>query len=154
MMKKLLLIIICLLQIGCFASKRSSTDFPIVKLVYRDHTTLVNLISNFGYIVDWPENKQPTFYVFNRKKHTRVKTDQWETFIQELKQLPGGIEIDEIGKCTVPFSWGMPETQKKELQQVLASKSIKIIDKLDHRNHVNFCYCEAINFHVLSDEER
>jgi len=150
------LTLLFLLFAGCSSTQPASSGFPIVELTYRDRTEKVNLRSDYGYIVHWVgvEGRKPVFYVFDRKRRSRIKTDRWERFIQELKSLPDGIEIDAVGKCSAPFAWGMPESNRKELQQVLEKKSIREIDVEDVTKHVLFCYCEAGDFRVLYDKER
>ena len=144
-----------LLCVGCTSTQPASPGFPIVELKYRDRTEKVNLRSDYGYIVHWVgvEGQKPVFYVFNRKRRSRIKTDRWERFIQELKSLPDGIEIDAVGKCSAPFAWGMTEAKRKKLQQVLEQKSIRVIDSEDLSKHVLFDYCEAMDFRVLYDDE-
>ena len=53
---------------------------------------MVNLLADYGYIIDWPKDLQPTFYVFDRKRRSRIRTDRWERFIEELirRQLGDG----------------------------------------------------------------
>ena len=150
------LMLLFLLYTGCTSTQPASSGFPIVELTYRDRTEKVNLRSDYGYIVHWVgvEGRKPVFYVFDRKSRSRIKTDRWERFIQELKRLPDGIEIDAVGKCSAPFAWGMPESNREELRQVLKQKSIRVIDVEDVTKHVMFCYCEAMGFRVLYDEER
>jgi hypothetical protein len=114
----------------------------------------VDLIAEYGYIVDWPAEKKPMFYVFNKPSGTRIRTSNWDTFIAELRKVPDRSEVDSAGKCSVPFSWGMPEEKQKELDCVLAAKSLKPIGFADGGRHVEFCYCETKAVVVLSDEAR
>jgi len=135
-------------------SRPAAGDFPIVELKYRDRTELVGLLADYGYIVDWPKGRKPSFYVFDRKRRSRFKTDRWERFIQELKRLPEGIEIDAVRRCTASFSYGMPRSKYKELRKVLDERSIRTISIDDLTRHVMFCYCETIDLRVLHDEDR
>ena len=64
------------------------------------------------------------------------------------------VEINAVGRCTVPFAWGMPETKREELQRVLDDKSIRVVSIDDPAKHVMFCYCETVGVRVLYDEER
>lgn len=135
-------------------SRPAVSDFPIVELKYQDRTKLVHLLSNYGYIIDWPEGRRPLFYVFDRKQRSRTRTDRWERFIQELKRLPDGIEIDAVRRCMVPFARGMPHSKSKELQKILDAKFIKRVSIDDRTKHVIFCSCETVNVRILYDDDR
>lgn len=139
---------------GCVAAGTSATSFPIVSLKYRHGTKPVNLAADYAYIIDWPENRPPSFYIFNKNNRTRIKINHWDHFLSELSRLPQGIQIDSIGKCTVSFAYGMPDENKKQLNQVLEDQHIKRVRSDDYQSHVSFCYCETIDFQILYDEER
>lgn len=132
----------------------SESDFPIVELSYKDNTQSIHLLAEYGFIIDWPESGEPAFYIFIKQSRLRIKIEEWSMFLEELKKLPDSITIDEIGKCSVPFSWGMPKDKTEEFENTLKEKSIKIINQSDLENHVMFCYCESLGYKILYDELR
>jgi hypothetical protein len=145
---------------GCHSSSKPATaiaanqPFPIVALVYPHAIQNVDLIADYGYIIDWASDSKPTFYVFKKPGRTRLRTSSWETFIAELRTVPDGSEIDSVSKCMVPFAWKMPDDKRAELDRVLREKSIKTVSFEDQARHTSFCYCESKAVVVLSDEVR
>ncbi|MBT3200709.1 MAG: hypothetical protein HN350_12425 [Phycisphaerales bacterium] len=135
-------------------SRPAGQDFPVVELKYRDRIENINLLSDYGYIIDWPKDTPPSFYLFDRKKRTRIKTNRWESFIRELKRLPNGVKIDRISKCSVSFAWAMPSEKHKELTSVLKSKAIDHVNHEDLTKHTTFCYCETRGIRILHDEAK
>ena len=134
--------------------KADESNFPIVELKFPDGIKNVNLLSDYGYIIDWPESVKPAFYLFNKPQRLRLHFSEWRAFLKELQQLPDSISIDEVWKCSVPFDWGMPEENRTELYELFVEKSITRFDQTDHKNHVMFCYCEAVDFRILYDFSR
>ncbi|MDP6044064.1 MAG: DUF3806 domain-containing protein [Phycisphaerae bacterium] len=136
------------------SSRPAEADFPIVELKYPGRTKMVNLTADYGCIIDWPKDSKPVFYLFDRKRKSRLKTDSWERFLQEIKRLPKGAEIDQVGKCSVPFVWGMPHSKSKEFHQALDTGLIKVVSVEDDIMHTMFCYCETLDFRILHDDVR
>ncbi len=123
-----------------------------MQLTYSDRVKNVDLRADYGYIIDWPRENEPAFYVFNKPQRARIRTSTWEGFIAEVRKIPDGCEIDEVNKCMVPFAWGMPDDKRQELERVLSEKSVKTINLGDQ--HIDFCSCESTRMDVLSDAAR
>lgn len=134
--------------------KADDSNFPIIELQFRDSIKTVNLLSDYGYIIDWPESEEPSFYIFIKPQRLRIHIGEWRVFLSELKQLPDSISIDQVWKCSVPFDWGMPKEKKNELNKLLEEKTIRLFGQTDHINHVMFCYCETVDFKILYDGNR
>ncbi len=140
------------------AYRENATDpceFPIVEVTYRAgrEGLLFCLLADYGYIIDWGMGDEPSFYVFDKPKGVRIKTATWGQFLEELKRLPDGIEIDPVSKCTSRFDHWMPRANHEELKQLLDGKRIETLSHHETDKHVAFCYCEA-SFDILFDEVR
>lgn len=153
-MRIILSLLALLFIIDCSSLKADDSDFPIVELKFRDGIKTVNLLSDYGYIIDWPKSKKPSFYIFIKPQWLRIQISEWHSFLSELKRLPDSISIDEVWKCSVPFDLGMPKEKRNELNKLLEEKSIIVFDQSDHKNHVMFCYCETVDFKILYDGNR
>lgn len=136
-------------------STPASQSFPVVALVYSHEIKNVDLVADYGYIIDWTPDRKPTFHVFNKPQRTRIRTSSWETFLTELRKLPDRSEIDPIAKCTAPFEYGMPAEKRDDLLRVLSEKSFQEIHwEKDRPKHTHFCTCESKAVVVLADEAR
>jgi hypothetical protein len=136
------------------APSASGGGFPIVQLTYADRVDQVELRSDYGYIVDWPGDRRPAFYVFDRPRRTRIRVETWDAFVTELRNIPNGSEIDSVSKCRVPFAWGMPENKRQELADLLARKRLRTVAFDDQERHTDFCYCETRRITVLAGPAR
>lgn len=134
------------------ALRRPDTGrIPVIERTGPDgRREVLTLRTKYGYIIDWPADKDPCFYLFDAPLGRRLMTRDWEVFLRELGGRPDGIEIDAIGKCSASFEWGMPEARRDQLEELLRTKSIRRVDIDDSSRHLSFCYCEG-RFRVLHD---
>jgi hypothetical protein len=154
---RLFLVTLLLAATGCNRTHTvGSVDdsFPIVQLTYAHRIEEVRLWADYGYVIDWPGDKTPRFYVFDRSRRDRSRQATWEAFVAALRAIPDGSELDTVSRCTVPFDWGMPEGRRQELGRLFAEKSFNLVSRDDADRHCAFCYCETTRMIVLSDAKR
>ncbi len=114
---------------------------------------MVCLHADYGYIVNWGLMApgcfpKPSFHVFDRVNRSRIKRANWDEFLEVIRRLPDGIEIECVGKCTAPFDNGMPNAKRQALEKLFDEKRINATE-----DYPKFCYCTG-DFVILFDEER
>jgi hypothetical protein len=152
------LLTIALLLCGCRAAPPQAAaptypDLRIARLTYPDHAQDVSLLASYGYVIDWRSDTQPTFYVFNRPRHQRLRTRSWTTFLVALAQIPNDSTVDAVDQCSAPFSAGIPPTHADVLDTVIIAKHLHRVLPSDPL-HVELCTCETKSCDLLFDVEK
>lgn len=128
--------------------------FPISEIVRENNEReVVPLIADYGYLIDWPTNAEPRFYVFDKPRRVRTMTRSWGRFLALIDALPDRAAIDRIERCTAPFAPAMPDDKRAELNTKLTRKQLQIID-VDDARHVTIETCEARRIGIIYNQYR
>ncbi|MHC5036467.1 MAG: hypothetical protein ACYTHM_04065 [Planctomycetota bacterium] len=154
MMSKILSVILLTALSGCVSQGKRTEKLPVVALVYADSVKEECLNTDYGTIIDWRGDREPSFYLFDRNRASRVKYSSWDEFLLGIQALPNGIQIDRVNRCQVPFDYALPEEKKQAFMAVLEQKGISLVDDSDLARHLNLCTCETKEVKILFDSAR
>lgn len=150
-MKYAFLTLVCVLGVGCDSSRPAESPLKIVELRYSYGVSEVQLLADYGYIVDWPSDSKPNFYLFDNTNRKRVKFTSWKRFTDAIQKLPDGGEVDPVSKCMSGFAWGMPQAERDELQAIVETKKFHVSGGYDSPRHLDICTCESEDYEVIFD---
>ena len=148
-MKKTIIIILCFILFSFSGEKwepgetDSDGNLIIVKLQNNKNCKDREQFQTFSVDTDWSilifydDNVKSRYFIFNNIKKQIFQTKSFDIFIDEIKRIPNNATIRNIGKCTVPFSYMMPEDLRDELNTTIQKKNCILEDK------IMYCYCFA-----------
>lgn len=105
------------------------------------------LPNDYGFLINWPGDTKPEFYLYNKLLKTITFTDDFTDFLDGLKQFPTGAKIDRIEKCQVPFSYYMPDAEREQLDDIIKNKRFVLTDQ--ENNNFIICTCEYRDINLL-----
>ncbi|MCX5659404.1 MAG: hypothetical protein NTW19_06725 [Planctomycetota bacterium] len=154
---------LALMAVGCArdaaptdvaSPSKQSSGFAIIEFTREggQQPDFFCLEAKYGYIVDWKGPDGHAFYLFDRPRQKRFMTHDWTRFLEEVRRLPDGIEIQPVNKCGAPFEYGMPEKQLAVLDQALKAKKIRRVSA-DDPDKMTACFCELKAYRVLHDAD-
>lgn len=110
------------------------------------------LPNDYGFLINWPDNAKPEFYLYNKPLKSITCTSDFNEFLAGLKRFPGGAKVDCIEKCQSPFAYKMPDTAEERLWEVIKTKRYKITEQED--GNFIICTCEFSEPKLLKTAER
>lgn len=139
------------------AEPTNDTPMPIIVLLdqYNKPATEVMLKIDYGMIIsNGDTSKKPDYYLFFRKQKRTVKTQNFDKFLSEIKEIPDNSMIDMIGKCTVGFytPYGVDiEKEYSQTMELLKKKNCILVESMEQdERHAMFCYCLQ-DFEILEE---
>jgi len=126
---------------GCSERRGVTGSLAIMELVYSDRTELVYLSNDYGFLIQWIDNSEPEFYLYNKPSRRIQMTSDFHDFLAGLKAFPNGAKVDRIRGCAIT-EHGMPEDYKARLRETIKAKSFHLTDQNDGNFPV--CECETI----------
>ena len=109
--------------------------------------TTIYLPNDFGFLIKWNETTSPEFFVYSRQSFGIRQFTNFQSFLNELRELPRGAKVDAIQKCTVPFDHGMPTKEREELARVIREKEFHLTGEAD--GNFIICTCQSSRIELL-----
>lgn len=135
--------------VGCISVQPHAEPMAIAIVEYDnpDAAKVVCLPHDYGFLVEWDKDKQPEFYVYDKKSRWATCTPDFSEFLKLLEKIPSGATVDRIEKCCAPFSWGMPNESRNKLAALLKRKSFRMAEWED--GNFGICTCESKEIRLL-----
>lgn len=129
------------------AETDDSGDLIILKIDMRPNCKhnpkdeVVTADSDWSIVMRYGISQEETYCIFDNQRNRIFSTSNYTVFLSELRKLPDGINIRDIGKCTVPFRVDFPLERMGQLNTVLEKKNCTLEER------IMYCYCCAEEIH-------
>jgi hypothetical protein len=121
-------------------------DVVALRVVERTETRQIIATGDYGMLVVWGDDEK-AFYLFDRRNKTSFATRTFKDFLREVRQLPLDITMTWIDTCTASRSWNMPDSDRKELADVLLER--RRLGMKWSESPLVVCYCESRGLQFL-----
>ena len=153
-MPKITIIVISglLVCIGCAAKQSHQTVTPAnidsqtgnliaFWLDYKSGEKAVIVTEPYAVLMVW-QGDEKHFYVYDNKAKKTYIMSNFEAFLEKIKQLPNGIEIQRFDTCSASQVCDMPTEEWQRLTQVLRAGGRKwATSKINGLDHEVVCTC-------------
>lgn len=109
----------------------------------------VTVDRDYGMVIIWDEHLR-RFYLFDNLRKTYFVTTDFRRFLNELENLPQGMDMDWPDTCTVPRCWKMPAAASRRLSAAMAEHH-QFDTRSSDSPHIA-CYCESDGIKLLGAE--
>jgi hypothetical protein len=140
MKKNTVLIMGVFLFISCQSKHLTNKSLPIMELGYQGSTKTVYLPNEYGFLIEWPDNKEPELYIYNKPANKISMSSDFPSFLSAIERFPDGVKVDRIRTCGTT-SGGMSEEYKRQLDEVIKDKNFKLTGEND--GNFGVCVCES-----------
>jgi hypothetical protein len=126
--------------IGCKARHLTNKSLPIMEIGYQTSTKTVYLPNEYGFLIEWLDNKEPELYIYDKPANKITMTRDFSSFISAIAMFPNGVKVDRIRTCGTS-SIGMSEEYKRQLTELIKEKHFRLTDEND--GNFGVCVCES-----------
>jgi hypothetical protein len=82
--------------------------------------------------------------VYDNKAKQVHKAPDFESFLREVRQLPGGVSVQRFDTCTVPRTHDMPEEARQRLEEAMrAGNRTWAVSSVTGLTREIICTCET-----------
>lgn len=100
----------------------------------------------YAVYMDWYKDFK-VFYLYDNIKKITYKTTNFDIFLEGLKALPEGSEIQRFDTCSRPRLYDIPRSKSEEMTSVFIDRKLRwAISKINGRDKEVICYCESNGF--------
>jgi hypothetical protein len=82
------------------------------------------------------------FYLYDNIQKITYKTSNFDIFLEALKTLPEGTEIQRFDSCTVTRLYDIPRSKSEEMTSLFTDRNLRwATSKITGRDKEIFCTC-------------
>lgn len=116
-------------------------------LKYRDSEDKPAIVTEpYAVYMEW-YNDVKLFYIYDNIHKITCKTTNFDVFLEGLKTLPVGTEIQRFDTCTATRLYDIPRSQSEKLAKTLSDRNLRwATSKVNGQDREIICYCESSGF--------
>lgn len=104
----------------------------------RPHFETVCADMTWSILIRYDDEIQSKYYIFNNDKKLIFSTESFDVFLKELRKIPDHTTVRDIQKCTISFSYLLPEAQREAINALMKEKNCTL------ETRIMFCWCGAV----------